>query len=344
MSIKTVLLEIAKGLGVFALCRTISKNKPRILCYHAGSLGDEHLFNAKLFCRRGLLEQRLQWLERKGFVSRTLDDLFQPHSGGGIPVTVTLDDGWYSSATDLLPLLARYRYQPVLYLATKVFAQGGPVVDVSLRYILWKSPLKAAQLSGFSPALDGDHALDSRVQRDRFCNTAEQWLASFDGDAAALEAALVRLSIALGVPAAELDLPSRRFSYMNRDELLAAAEAGCKIELHGHAHRYLKGESERNHTDIELCRQHIVAAGLPVPRHYCYPSGDYDAQAPEVLTAAGVTTATTCRPGLVHNVDRDGRYFLPRFLDGGDVTMIEFEAEMSGVLEFVRRIAGRSSA
>ena len=85
-----------------------------------------------------------------------------------------------------------------------------------------------------------------------------------------------------------------------------------------------------------------MAAGLPVPRHYCYPSGAYDGGAAATLCAVGVHTATTCLPGLVRADDADGRFFLPRFLDGGNVEMIEFEAEMSGVLEFARMLARRN--
>lgn len=342
--IKLFVLHLAKGLGIFALFRILTRTYPRILCYHGGSLGDEHHFNAKLFCRPGLLEQRLQWLERKGFTPSSLDRLSRAPADRahvGIPLVVTLDDGWYSSYTDLLPVLARHGHEPVLYLATKVFAQGGPVVDVCLNYICWKSSLTSVQLAGYSPALDGAYALSASADRARLCNAAEIWMDSFEGDNAAVVAALERFAAALGVTPEAFALSSRRFSYARRDELLAAAGAGCRIELHGHAHKYLPGQSERNRADIAACRQHIAAAGLPAPRHYCYPSGDFDDQAPATMAAMGVSTATTCVPGLVHGIDGDRRYFLPRFLDGSSVSMIEFEAEMSGVLEFVRRIAGR---
>ncbi|QNA98062.1 polysaccharide deacetylase family protein [Massilia sp. Se16.2.3] len=130
---------------------------------------------------------------------------------------------------------------------------------------------------------------------------------------------------------------------MTADELRAAAAGGCAIELHGHLHEYVPGEPERNRANIEKCREKIEAAGLPRPTHYCYPSGAFDAQAPQVMRAAGVATATTCLPGLVRLDKPDTRYLLPRFLDGGDVSMIEFEAEMSGVLELLRRLTGRAT-
>jgi peptidoglycan/xylan/chitin deacetylase (PgdA/CDA1 family) len=343
MNLKLSLLSLAKNVGIFALFRRLTKSVPRILCYHGGSLGDEHLFNGKLFCEKGLLEQRLRWLERNGFVPSTLDELLQAKTARplGIPVIVTLDDGWYSSATDLLPVLASHNHRPVLYLATKVFAGGGPVIDVCLRYILWKSPLKSVRLSGFSAEVDGDYGIDAGSERIRFCAAAEKWLATQDEDPRAQASSLERLSVALGVPSNVLDLSSRRFSYMSREELHVATAQGCTVELHGHVHRYVKGEVERNRADIELCRQHIVAAGFPSPRHYCYPSGDYDQKAAMTMAAVGVHTATTCLPGLVRSLEGDRRYFLPRFLDGASVSIIEFEAEMSGVLAFVRTLTGR---
>lgn len=340
MKTKTWTLHLAKALGLFALFRTITRNNPRLLCYHGGSVGDEHEFNPKLFCRPGLLEQRLRWLKRQGFAGGNLGTLLQAKPtkpSQGIPVIVTLDDGWYSTGTDLLPVLARYGYQPVLYLATKVFASGGPVIDVCLRYILWKTPLKKCDLRGFHPEVDGNYELTQKAEGERLCEAAERWLALLDGDVSASVAALERLAEALNIPGATLNLGSRRFSFMQRDELLRVASQGCHIELHGHAHQYLRGQREQNRLDVETCRQHILATGLPAPHHYCYPSGDHDSQAPAMLKTAGVSTAVTCRPGLVRTLSGDDRYFLPRFLDGGDVSMIEFEAEMSGVLDFIRR-------
>lgn len=344
MNAKIIVLFLAKVMGLFALSRALTRGATRILCYHGGSLGDEHLFNPKLFCRPGLLEQRLQWLARKGFVSGSLDNLSQVQTepaASTIPLVITLDDGWYSTASELLPVLAKYGHRPVLYLATKAFTNGCAVVDVCIRYIVWKSPLPSVQLKGFQIQLDGMYDLSRSTDREHLCDAADKWLATCDGDATASQLALERLALAMGVSVATLNLASRRFSYMRTDELLNAAHKGCQVELHGHAHQYVSGQTERNRADIDTCRHNIVALGLPIPRHYCYPSGTYDEQAAAVLTAAGVRTATTCRPGLVQGVAGDQRFFLPRFLDGGDVAMIEFEAEMSGVLDFLRGLRRR---
>ena len=47
-------------------------------------------------------------------------------------------------------------------------------------------------------------------------------------------------------------------------------------------------------------------------------------------------TATTCEPGL--NSPSTPRLSLHRFLDGEDITQIEFEAEVSGFTELLRSV------
>lgn len=344
MSVKLTVLWLARAVGVFALFRRLTRRYPRILCYHGGALGDEYRYNGKLFCQEAMLRQRLDWLRAKGFVPASLDQVATPGAapGTGIPLAITLDDGWYSSEACLLPLLADYGHRPVLYLHTEICATDAPVAGVALRYLVWKTSLAQVALTGFDAGLDGSYALARPEERARLSAAADRWFAGMARDAATVTAALERFGAALGIDAATLDLGSRRFSYMRPSELRAASARGCQIELHGHAHHYFKGDPARNRANIDACRQHIVAAGLPQPHHYCYPSGAYEAAAAATLAALDVRTATTCVPGLVTGAAADERFFLPRFLDGGNVAMIEFEAEMSGVLEFARRLTGRS--
>lgn len=338
---KTTILRVAKYMGLFALMRAATRKRARILCYHAGSIGDERHYNPKLFCTEQQLRQRLDWLQRHGFTPATLDQVTQPGGAGlaGIPVVLTLDDGWYSSYRDLLPAMAEYGHSPALYLHTEAYEAGAPIIPVTLRYLLWTAGARKVSLEGFGAGIDGAWDLADGQQRERLVLATEKWLRS--EEPVAVAGCLERFAAAIGIAPAQLDLASRRFSYMTRDELLSAAGNGCSIELHGHVHAYIPGQAEQNRANIELCRERIRAAGLPEATHYCYPSGSFDDQAAEVMRATGVATATTCLPGLVDMRDPDARWFLPRFLDGGSVDMIEFEAEMSGFLEMVRLLARR---
>jgi hypothetical protein len=50
----------------------------------------------------------------------------------------------------------------------------------------------------------------------------------------------------------------------------------------------------------------------------------------------GIRSAVTCIPGL--NDSKTHPYELRRFLDGENITNLEFEAEMSGFLDLCRRL------
>jgi hypothetical protein len=71
---KLVLFFLARTFGLFALCRWLTRRCVRIICYHGGSIGDERLFNGKLFCTGQHVRGRLQWLKQAGFSPLTLGE------------------------------------------------------------------------------------------------------------------------------------------------------------------------------------------------------------------------------------------------------------------------------
>src|SRR5260370_17346621 len=73
--------------------------------------------------------------------------------------------------------------------------------------------------------------------------------------------------------------------------------------------------------------------------HFCYPSGVYGLHQAEWLAELGVKSATTIEPGL--NYRHTSHFALRRLVDGGPVSDIEFAAEMTGFMEFVRVLRRR---
>ncbi len=69
--------------------------------------------------------------------------------------------------------------------------------------------------------------------------------------------------------------------------------------------------------------------------HLCYPSGVYTPDQWPWLEACAIASATTCELGL--NDRCTPRFGLRRFLDSETVSEIEFEAEISGFAELIRR-------
>ncbi len=343
-TLKLSVLWLARALGLFGLSRRLTRSKLRILCYHGGNIGDERQFNPLLFCSAEHLDARVRWLKDKGFtvvpLDAAVDGLATPQARPALPVVLTFDDGWYSTYQALLPVLARHGVPSTLYLCTQYFERGNPIPPVVLNYILWKSGKSEIDLAGFGPGIDGHHVLADRPATRRLVEALVEQLYAI-ADPAANRALVERFAAAVGVSAAELDLGSRRFDYVTPDELARIPGLGCAIELHGHVHLYPVGVPQRLKDDLAACASVIRGQGLPEPRHYCYPSGDYDHNAHAALQEIGVRSATTCLPGLIDTATGRDVSYLPRFLDGERIHALEFEAEMSGFSDFLKRLAGR---
>lgn len=343
--IKILVFRVARALGLFAAARRLTASKVRILCYHGGCLGDESQYNPKLFCSAATLARRMAWLQRKGFHLVTLDQAVAasrtaPGDRPGLTTAITFDDGWYSTASEMVPVLARMGIPSTLYLCTSHYLEGWAIASVTVRYLIWKSGLNKFQLTGFGLA-DGELDLSTPALRNQAANRIVAALEAMEPARAVRHAALEQLALCLQVSAADLALASRRFEYLNQQELLALPAQGCQIELHGHVHKYPAGQSDVFRDDLQRCSDTIEAAGLPRPNHYCYPSGDFDAAASATMATMNVVSATTCLPGLVTQASATECHYLPRFLDGESIEMIEFEAEMSGFYDLARRLLGK---
>jgi hypothetical protein len=110
---------------------------------------------------------------------------------------------------------------------------------------------------------------------------------------------------------------------------------GIDIQLHTHRHR-LPLEQEGTVREIQENRgvlEPLVGKRL---NHFCYPSGIWSEKHWPGLAETGVKSATTCDAGL--NSHRNAPLALKRFLDSEDILGIEFEAEIYGFAEIVRRV------
>jgi hypothetical protein len=69
-------------------------------------------------------------------------------------------------------------------------------------------------------------------------------------------------------------------------------------------------------------------------RHFCYPSGIASDEAAIVLADLGLASATSTERGIAYPGSMP--YLLPRFVDGEQLSEIEFEAELSGFAGMLR--------
>jgi len=166
-----------------------------------------------------------------------------------------------------------------------------------------------------------------------------------------------KLGNRLGVPYDEI-VGGRVFSIMTADEIREAVRAGIDIQLHAHRHR-LPDDPEAARREIRENRavleplvaqpppagnvaQAPPAGSVALLRHFCYPSGVWNAGHFAALRDVGILSATTCEAGL--NYAHTPPLALRRFLDGEQVSDIEFEAELSGFSELLRRVFRRQAS
>lgn len=346
MQIKLLVYSIARVTGLFALCRVLTHSRIRILGYHGASLGDEVAYNPYLFLSSTTFRRRVKWLQKKGFTVIPLDHAVRALDGsaepGVLPTVITFDDGWHSTAKELIPVLAEHGMPSTLYLSTNDFLRGWPILAVVVNYMIWKSALRQVEIEGFGEPVDGSYRFDEQAARNLFVRRSQQWLAAPPATRSSVIERIHRLAEVMGLGERDLALATRRFDYVSNDELHELAGRGCSVEMHGHEHRYPQGKPEIFAEDLAACREAIIDLGLPKPCHYCYPSGNFDDVAATVLDGFGARSATTCIPGLISWVSGNARrYFLPRFLDSEHIEMVVFEAEMSGFADLLRRAAGR---
>jgi hypothetical protein len=131
----------------------------------------------------------------------------------------------------------------------------------------------------------------------------------------------------------------RTYCLMSPAELRELVAAGFDLQLHTHRHRMpddraaLIREIEDNRTAL----RNVTGADA---HHLCYPSGVWSREHWPWLREAGVESGVTCDPGL--NEPNAEMLGLKRFLDGETVSAIEFEAEISGFTELLRRALRRN--
>jgi len=342
-SFKTVFLTISKWLGLFYLSRRLTRPGVRILCYHAFSTdGDECDFRPKLFMRCSTFQKRLQVLHSAGYPVITLDAALQGLAGGNLPAcatVITIDDGFPSVYRCAGEALSRYKYPATVYVTSYYSVKQNPVFRLLVQYLLWKTSATTVAVPESLRPLQGTFSLASKQEKSDAADeiirvgqeqcSEQQRLSLVQGLARLLEVDLGRI------------LMERVFHVMNREELVAAAAKGLDVQLHTHRHRFPEesGAAAREIRDNRAVLEPI--AGKPL-RHFCYPSGVWSKNHWPVLAREGIKSATTSAPGL--NFPGAAPYGLLRVLDSEDVTQIEFEAEMAGFAELLRRIRRKSRA
>ncbi len=336
--LKLLVLIVGKYAGLFRLAQLLTRTGLRILCYHGISLGDEHVFRPKLFMSPRTFEQRLLFLKRHNYSVLPLGEAVKQLQQGSLPprgVVITIDDGFYGSYRVARPLLERLSMPVTVYVTTYYVLEQTPVFGIAVAYMFWKTRKSVLDLTGLGLPLSGTVSLQDPAAQGTMTQIIEY------GECQCDERRRSALARALGERLAvsyDTIAQLRMLSLMRIEELRELAMAGMDIQLHTHRHRFPDDEAVALQ-EIADNRAVLSSASQAQLEHFCYPSGEWSLRHWPWLVAAGVKTATTCEPGL--NFPGAPPLRLRRFLDGDNVSAIEFEAELCGYTE-IFRIARRA--
>ena len=333
-----LILKLAQRLGLFTLSRFLTARDIRILCYHGCALQDESAFSPGLFQTAETFERRMSFLSGKGYKVISLDEalhrLESKESRPDKATVITIDDGWYGSYKHQFPVLRKYAFPATIYISSYYLEKQTQVFNVALRYALWKTSKASIDLSDLGSGIDSATGEQGPVDKERAFELINGYADSLDG-ASDRQTLLREVFEALEVDYRPMEI-SRMFSFMTADEARQMAVSELDIQLHTHRHRFpidmtfedARFEIERNRQSLD----HITRSPL---LHFCYPSGYYSQRTKSYLPKLDIVSATTIKSGF--NRKGASKLELKRFLDSERISDLEFEAEMSGFFELIRR-------
>lgn len=336
--IKLLGLLIARGMGLFALARYLTARQLRILCYHGVSIGDEQAYAPDLFMRFDTLRQRFLHLQRKGYQVIGLEEASWALKEDRLPrypVVITFDDGFFGNVNAFGRLYREFKWPTTLYVTTYYVEKGTPIFRHAVKYLAWKATRRhigADELLPGAPAVDLDRGADAQRALEEMIRLAETQLTASER----VELCR-RLGVYLGADYGELSA-SRRLSLASYDELKLLAAFAVDVQLHTHRHR-MPDDLELVRKEIRDNLQALAHVGSQPLEHFCYPSGFFSPRHATVLSEMKIRTATTCEPGF--NDCGTPPLALRRFLDVERLSNLEFESEVSGFRELLRRFGNR---
>lgn len=331
--IKIFILYCFKYFGIFAIARYLSRNALQILCYHNFTKGDEISCTPAMIMHPETLHKRLATIKKSGFtilsLTEALDKLYDTNST--LPrntIAITIDDGWYNTLTLADPVFKEFNYPYTIYVTSYYSRIQLPLFNMVVPYMVCKATEinrdKISKLIGFTISTTQPEAIAKKIIKYGYGKLNTQQREEFT----------YQLGEILGVSYKEIT-KNKTYHLLSENDIRLLDERGVDIQLHTHRHTF-PNETHSAITEITQNRDFLQPLTSSSLTHFCYPSGDWNTQHFTALEQCGIASATTCDHGF--NTRQTHKYALKRFLDGENVSQIEFEAALCGVIEIARRV------
>src|SRR6185503_19017926 len=333
---KLLTLGVGKSIGVMQALRLSNwrKNQLLILGYHGVSQDDEHLWDPELFFTPDDFRTRMQLLKDYGCHVLQLSDALQRLWTKTLPpcsVVLTFDDGGCDFYRQAFPILREFGWPATVYLTSYYCNYNRPVFDVMCSYLLWKG--RSTKLN-LGDVIRGTSTFDleSKSARERTVATIRLFARHAKFSAQQKDELLNLIAERLSIDY-ETILAKRILHLMSPEEVAELVAEGLDVQLHTHRHH---APHKRDSFLVELKENRaFISKFTKLPHHFAYPHGLYAECYDDWLSSLGVTSATTCEPGLATN--RCNPYNLPRLVDTSSLGVLELEGWLSGFAKFLPR-------
>lgn len=272
-----------------------------------------------------------------GFSVISLDNAISMLKCGVEPknsIVITVDDGWLGVESIAWPLLKEYKFDWTLYLTTYYAEKQTQVMNVAIQYACWKAPRKKYDFS----KLERFHRVTVQINNEVDSDLLAFELTKYGESLTTAEDVQKFVEYIMSVLCPEQNLLDQKQMFYIIDMKIAEKMSNDGVDIQLHTHRHTLGGTSRTELEKELTdnKNSIQKIGPKHLHHFCYPSGYYKNMHLTWLKEYGIVSATTCKPGL--NYCSTPLLELNRFLDGENISEIEFEAELAGFTEILRNL------
>jgi peptidoglycan/xylan/chitin deacetylase (PgdA/CDA1 family) len=311
------------------------RNRLLILCYHGIAIEEEHRWRPSLFMDQDTFAQRLEALRRGRYNVLPLDEAVVRLYDGTLPersVAITFDDGNHDFLARAFPLLQEHGFPSTVYLHSFYCVNPFPVFRLICSYLLWKARdahLSVDPVTRRSVNIDlGSIPGRESVLRSMLEHAQDKGLSPAERDDLAS-----RLADQVGIDYQELRA-KRVLQVMTPEEVARVSDSGVDVQLH--THRHISPLDETLYREQIRENRAVIESIVRRPAiHFCYPSGNHHPDFLPWLRAERVVSATTCTPGIASR--RDDPLLLPRLVDHGQISQLEFAGWLTGAASLIPR-------
>ena len=337
-TVKLIVLHVCRYLGLFRLSRLLHRNSYLVLCYHGFQTLDEASFRPKLFMTPEVFRERMEWLHRMNMRVIDLRQAIRECNEGVLKkntISITIDDGFYSTLSEAAPAMKTYEFPSMLYVTSYYMQKQVPVFQLAVQYVFWKTDLSSEAIASAVHALSIPAVTNNITEPDSLCDAISDYGEVHCDGEESRQVLLRQLYKALQVDYDSL-VAGRMLSMVSEEELWELERNGVNIQLHTHRHIFPADDYKKAAAELKKNRAALAPHCSSDLLHFCYPSGEWQQSSWRALSDFGIASAVTCESG--RNSVRTPTLALKRFLDSEKVSEIEFLAEITGFYDWVRRM------